>query len=180
MDTYNVSINIDLENKGNETNVYWIDVLAKDYVGRDTAETSLTKLGPLESNSIMLDNFNALYDNSFYVFQYTLYVRQSDESKKLDSFQTNIVGGGGHPFFRYKTLTRLDDNQALIVNIYNCSSAYDRYLKSILLEFLSNNSFDMPNPLNGPVKIYSNVKNGQGIFASYNIQSQILNNAECI
>ena len=174
-----VQVNLDILNDQNIEHRYWFDISAKDYVQQGSAETELTKLFYITCADLSLDNFNSSYDNTFQEFYYTLYMRQSDESKKLDSFPLAITGASGHPFFGYDVLKSLTPDQGLFVTTYNCSAAYDQYLKSTLIEFLNNDLYDMPNPLNGPVKIFSNVKNGIGIFAAYSIATLEVNRYPC-
>lgn len=178
-DSYDARVDLDVFNDQVVENRYWFDVSVRDYKKENSAEVELTKLYYLTCADLFLDNFNSSYDNTLHNFYYTLFMRQSDESKNKKSFPLTISGADGNPFFRYETLQALDENQALYVSAYNCSAAYDRYLKSTLIEFLNNELYDMSSPINGPVKIYSNVKNGLGIFAAYSVKTIEVNKNPC-
>ena len=175
---YDVQVNLYITNDQNAEHRYWFDMSAKgDYI--QNSSTELKKLYYLTCADLTLDNFNSSYDNTFQEFYYTLYMRQSDESKMLHRFPLAITGAAGHSFFKYENLQSLAPGQGLFVTTYNCSRAYDQYLKSSLIQFINNNLYDMPNPLSGPVKIFSNVENGIGIFAAYSIKTLEVNKYPC-
>ena len=177
--SYDVLINLDVVNDPNLKNRYWFDTSVRDYISKHSTETALTKLYYITCEDFFLDNFNSSYDNTDQNFYYTLFMRQSDESKSTNRFQLAITGADGNPFFRYETLQNLDENQGLFVNTYNCSAAYDQFLKSTLTEFLNEELYGMSNPINGPVKIFSNVKNGLGIFGAYSLKTIDINEYLC-
>lgn len=176
---YDVDVNLQISNEVPGKDNIWIDVLTKDYKESTSPELITTKAFYIFSNSSGLDNFNSTYDNASREFEYILFVRQSDESRKLPEPKIKITGADGHRFFRYNTLTSLDENQKLLINVYNCSRAYDRYLKSSLLEYVIEDLYSVPDPMNGPTKIYSNVKNGEGIFGAFTMKTIEVNSISC-
>lgn len=59
--------------------------------------------------------------------------------------------------------------------IVSVSEAYDRYSRSAYMQRLYSNELDIENPLiYQPVRVISNVKNGFGVFAGYNINEIIV------
>jgi Domain of unknown function (DUF4249) len=96
----------------------------------------------------------------------------------------DVLGGIGtgnqsSRLFRYDVITKPFKDQALISTVYNCSPAYDSYLKSTMIDFLNNELLGTPIPFSGPVKIFSNIKNGTGIFAAYSSKSIRVDRFKC-
>jgi len=84
--------------------------------------------------------------------RYNLYKDQNRNGKEF-----KIVEGN----YNYYGQSPSSGSQEIFVNVYNTSRAYYDYHKSI-------DSFQGDDPFSEPVLIYSNIKNGLGIFASYN------------
>lgn len=73
--------------------------------------------------------------------------------------------------FSYVNQVRKDEQA--FVYVYTMSDAYDSYLKSAINAY-QNRLFDssgaISNPFAEPTPVYSNIKNGLGIWAAYSIE----------
>ncbi len=150
----------------NINNYYWISILKKDYAegqnfNYDSSEISLTTPFFILSNSILLDDFNAIRNDGFN--EYFTYMRL-DESHILNYPINTAIEKTS---FSRPNLRKADSNQTAFINITNASKNYDRYLKSSMIDFM-NNDFNDIGPFTKPVTIFSNIENGIGIFAAYN------------
>ena len=133
----------------------------------DSSSVITTRLGHMVSYSVLPDIFNSIVDNtSGGVREYNDYIRIDDASINGTAFALEFTGSD--PLYDYQELLELDSNQSLTLQVVSASQAYDRYLKSSIIYYYNNEFFDEPNPFAEPVKIYSNVQNGTGIFAAYN------------
>ena len=126
----------------------------------------ITKQQTIASRDPRMDNFNASFDNSSKDFDYFKYARISKYlENKIDitfRFSINFCSSA------YNDLENMEDPERFYTVVLNTSEHYDRYLKSSLQHFLLNEEFETPDPFSEPVRIYSNVEGGLGIFAAYN------------
>jgi hypothetical protein len=165
-----VGVNIKIEEMTDV--VVWLDLISSDYnfvAGKlDTTNLVRTKFTYINSNSPVLDNFNSTFDQENGSNQFVYYLRVDPAFN--DPFVT-ITGGATNQtsrLFRYSDISKPIKDESLIINVLATSSHYDKYLKSTILDFINTEFEGTPSPFSGPVKIYSNVKNGTGIFAALN------------
>ncbi len=176
----NSILDINIADPPTETNAYWLETFSSYYTNRvcslgedgyttceETDQLSLveSKGTYYESFSPIPDRFNSFVDNtSGGVTAYDLYVRVDDATLDGEVISFNIALGSD-----YSSLSAgPSDSASFQLNVLSSSRAYDRYLKSSVMHYLTFDFFDEPNPFAEPVKIYSNVENGTGIFAAYN------------
>ncbi len=185
---YDVTVYVELYNLNENQFHPWVEFISQDYNydyrGNDTTKLVTTKFSYIDSNSPSLDDFNATFDNFNGFSEYAFYLRLSDAFGNSPLVNIEVIGGIGinnqsSRLFRYDVLSNLIKEQALSVNVYNCSPAYDKYLKSTMQDFVNNEFLGTPLPFSGPVKIFSNVKNGAGIIASYSAKSQRVDKFKC-
>jgi hypothetical protein len=137
----------------------------------------------LISKSGAIDKFNGSYDNLEGAYGIDYYFRIEDKSftdanQKIDFY------------YNYNSFCNMEkiedfkpDGEAVYLNLINSSPHFDRYLKSSILYFRATgySSLDSEvdafriNPFVETVQIYSNIKNGTGIFAAYNIHRVFIN-----
>jgi hypothetical protein len=165
---YNARVRVKIPTNS-PSHTYWFHFFVQDYEPAAAPTTRRQMVFYFTGNSIWLDNFNAIYDRFLGAFEYTLYARQNDEARNQAGVEI-VFGGAGHDLFRHRNLLQADENQRLELHIVRASSAFDRYLKSLLTEFITTQLLDIPNPFSGSVKVYSNVTGGRGIWAAYTHQ----------
>ena len=182
-----MAVQITIDDKKEEENRYWLSLLIDQYERidsdlwdecrrsnsfdecprYDSSTVITTRPSYMVSYSVLPDIFNSIVDNtSGGVREYQDYIRIGDESINGTTFSLELTAGD--PLYTYQEMLELDSNQSLSIHLINASQAYDQYLKSSLIYYYNNEFFDEPNPFAEPVKIYSNVENGTGIFAAYN------------
>lgn len=143
--------------------------ISRKFVMTDSGEINIEYLSERiepspESRDIRLDDFNASFDNTSGYFDYYKYIRISSfESNTTNNFIFGLSFGSCS-----SDSLILKDSEKLLAIVMNTSIHYDRYLKSSLQHYLLNEQQDTPNPFSEPVRIYSNVEGGLGIFAAYN------------
>lgn len=173
---------VTVEDHPEEANFYWLDLTVTKYPyrrcryigdemicpGPDSATIQTEKPFHLHSFSTVPDKFNATVDNtSGGVTDYDGYIRIDDTALNGESIALSMTSNSD-PMFQQSWLGHLDENQYVEIQILNASQHYDRYLKLSWMYFLDNDYFYEPNPFSETTQIYSNVKNGTGIFAAYN------------
>jgi hypothetical protein len=180
--TFDVTVAINSLKTGSYQSFPWIEFISHDYKGTDTSKLLIQKFYIINSNSTYLDNFNSTFDNYTGYNDYKFYARVKESFINDPNTQVNILGGvttQTSRLFQYERITNLTKDQKLILNVLNCSSSYDRYLKSTLENFLNTEFLGISSLFSGPVKIYSNVKNGTGIFAAYSPRSIQVDKFKC-
>ena len=176
----NSILDINIADPPTETNAYWLETFSSYYTNRvcslgedgyttceETDQLRLveTKGTYYESFSTIPDRFNSFVDNtSGGVTAYDLYVRIDDATLDGEIISFNIALRSDYNSLSASPL----DSASFQLNVLSSSRAYDRYLKSSVTHYLAFEFFEDPNPFAEPVKIYSNVENGTGIFAAYN------------
>ena len=194
----NMAIQATISDRKEENNRYWISLSIDQYeqigvdayrecrdsegFGKcsfyDSSNVLTNKIDYIVSYSVLPDEFNSIIDNtSGGVREYQYYVRISDES--IDGTTFSLELSAGDPLYNYPEIVELDSNQSVVLQLVSASQTYDRYLKSSLIYYYNNQFFDEPNPFAEPVKIYSNVENGTGIFAAYNSVSLKIGDYPC-
>ncbi|MFW5889820.1 MAG: DUF4249 family protein [Marinilabiliaceae bacterium] len=128
--------------------------------------TSYTKKGiPVEqsvdiySNTTLADNFNRAYDATApdgYFSLYEFFIRIHPENLQNDSTSVTFNPSG--------------DQEDEFIFILTAGRDYDKYFKAIWMEKSENASDGLNAFFYYPNFPYSNIKNGYGIFAGYNIQ----------
>lgn len=187
----NSILDINITDPLSERNAYWMDTFSSRYTNRvcsrgadgyytcDTVDTPVLEREKgtyYESFSPIPDRFNAFVDNtSGGVTAYDLYMRIDDANLNGEVIRFNIALGGNASDLAADP----SDSSSFQLRILNSSRAYDRYLKSSITHYLAYEFFEEPNPFAEPVKIYSNVENGTGIFAAYNSTSLEIGDFPC-
>ena len=166
-------VTVDIEIQTSTPYVNWIEFISNDYYKEpgkqiDTTRLISEKLFYIYSDSPYVDNFNGLFDNNIGLMQYVLYMRISPGFQNPRILVRGAAGQQSSPFFRYTTISNPFKDQSLVLNLYACSEAYDRYLKATMIDFVTTELEGVPIPFTGATKIYSNVVNGTGIFAAVN------------
>ena len=179
-----ISVRAAITDRPSEVNFYWLDVTTINYqpfdcefvagdtstrycLGLDSSTVIREQEFLLNSYSTIPDNFNAFVDNTTDgITQYDAYIRIEDYVTNNQNITLDFTGSS--QLFRYNVLYQATNEQSLVLTITSASQHYDRYLKSSILYYINNESFDEPNPFAEPIRIYSNVENGMGIFAAYN------------
>jgi hypothetical protein len=195
-----MAVQTTINDKQEEKNRYWLGLLIDQYElidfdlwvecrrsndydydkcpRYDSSTVITTKPGHMVSYSVLPDIFNSIVDNtSGGVREYNDYIRIDDASVDGTTFALEFTGSD--PLYTYQELLELDSNQSMTLQLVNASQAYDRYLKSSIIYYYNNEFFDEPNPFAEPVKIYSNVENGAGIFAAYNSTTLTVSDFPC-
>jgi hypothetical protein len=100
----------------------------------------------------------------------SIYDEQIDNSTCLGGtdifFRDELFNGKTHEmrfFIDHKRLSRMDSGAVFTVSLRHVTEAYFRYRKSFL--YASENA---GNPFSEPIRVYSNVKGGYGIFGILN------------
>lgn len=183
---FDVTVRLELLNLDGNQFHPWIEFISHDYKfdyrGEDTTTLVIQKFSIINSVSPFLDDFNSTFDNYSGYNDYNYYLRLSDIFSNAASVQIDVLGGRASQssrLFRYDVITNLFKEQMLILNVYNCSPSYDKYLKSTMQDFLNNEFLGTPLPFSGPVRIFSNIINGVGIFAAYSPKSTQVGNIKC-
>jgi hypothetical protein len=182
----NGNLNINIHDPDQKSNYYWLylvntyyrirecEIIKGTYICNDINPPIITKekLNYYHSYSSIPDRFNAFVDNtSGGATQYEYYIRVDDIANNseqiyfdiaLPSYDGLISGENENEQFRTESS----------FYVVSSSQAYDRYLKSSIIYSLNkeySNDEDMGfKPFVESSQIYSNVKNGTGIFAAYN------------
>jgi hypothetical protein len=175
------NLKIEIDDHPTENNYYWLTSFRKDYKNGDYdfssrsffLKDSITYTRGaflLYSNDIYTDKFNATFDASSGYYGYRNYIRVEDAGLNGKTIPITFYQGG---FFLKANgnLRQLDKNQALWIDVVSASTEYDKYFKSSFIHYLNTNAIEgnSPNPFAEPIKIYTNVNNGLGIFAAYNL-----------
>lgn len=139
---YNLTVKYQIVDTNGE-NSYWNYELLWNY----SAQKYIFNSAP-SYFSLYADNFNREVDSEKALgFYYHFYVRQTDTS----------ADGGALKFDKNLTSRNKD-------YFFSADEHYDRYLKSSIQSWIVEEWDELP--LSEPVKIYSNVENGTGIFGS--------------
>jgi Domain of unknown function (DUF4249) len=112
------------------------------------------------SNSLFFDRFNAFFDGS--VGKYTFGDPTRIDTKLFLLDKSNSVN-----FTFFNQLSKTDPS---FIYIFNASPQYDKYLKSAITAYqnrLLDSNGDINNPFAEPSPVYSNVKNGLGVWVAY-------------
>lgn len=105
-------------------------------------------------NSPFIDNFNKEYDNSAkFGFTYYMQIRMTDEGYDGEIMKFSIPD---IPVM--DNIKRMADQHFL-----SADEHYDKYIKTTIINQMKEESY---LPFYEPVQIYSNIKNGTGIFGS--------------
>jgi hypothetical protein len=176
-----VGININIRGSKDKETSIWISLLEHNYTRiageerYDSTSVLLKDITTIYSDSNIPDKFNGFPNNG--LFSYSGPVRipgilnyNNDLSFLfLNSYSQLLV---------YNTFIRLTADQEIYILVTNTSSIYDKYQKSRMIHFI-NQDESLSNPFLEPVKIFSNVKNGLGIFAASNTSIVKLKNFPC-
>ena len=170
-----VMIHVGIDDNLQENNYYWLNFVQRLYNEEKWDWDADELVFYPNSNTVFLDRFNATFDNrGSQMYEFHDYLRFDDlghEGKPIE-----VEATASDPTFRLQNLEELQN--VLYVNFFSASYHYDRYLKSSIIHFLNNDFLDI-NPFAEPVKIYSNVENGTGIFAACNNVQLLINQNEC-
>jgi|GEM_PF-5451802 len=183
---YDVTVHLELNDLNKEKFIPWVEFISQDYKynfnGLDTSRLITQKFFLINTNASTLDTYNSVFDNYTGYFDFYFYMRVSDSFANSQKLKMDIIGGRTNQtsrLFQYEVLSNPIKDQSLLVNVINCSVSYDRYLKSTMTNFLNTEFINGSTLFSGPVKIYSNIKNGVGIFAAYSPQAKRVNEYQC-
>ena len=126
-----------------------------------------------KSFSPVPDRFNAFVDNtSGGVTEFEMYVRVEDASLNGEMISFDLKGSGYDYLKRYQ---HISDQLSVKLRVMNASQSYDRYLKSSVIYALNYLNYSDEEvgvkPFAEVTQTYSNIENGTGIFAAYNLTS---------
>lgn len=111
---------------------------------------------------LFVDDFNRYYLNYDETYEFNFYVRMDDELLISPTFDLEVGFNISRAFDKEK------ENTGIYATVTQASEHYDKYWKSSVIHYLNTDQGDEPDPLSAPVRIYSNVTNGLGIFAAAN------------
>jgi len=153
---YEVRLGVQLEDPADETNYYQISFYQEVLTSTPSAQQNEIKIIPNEGYSLIDDdltnNFNLINggvlfkDLTFngttkeFVFQPSFYYKPEDLSTNTSSTPINII-----------------------IELRSVSEEYYKYYTSVYRQTAQDNN----TPFSNPTVIYSNIKNGYGIFAGY-------------
>jgi hypothetical protein len=170
-----------------EENFYWLGIFIKDYKKikdqygyySEVDYSTITEYRPvtLISEHTYLDDFNAeLFEGNI---EYFSYMRLEDHLWKNKTTTVDITSDESGYFFSYRIMQELESKQGMYFYVLNVSPAYDKYLKSTLTDFLTNDQLETENPFAEIVPIHSNIENGLGIFGAYSISMFPIHDNHC-
>lgn len=114
------------------------------------------------SNNPYLDRFNSFFDGLSGRYNFGDPVRIDMTTFRLEA----------NALIDFSTTNKIPRDQKGFIYVYSVSDNYDQYLKSAIMSY-QNRLFDSSgafnNPFAEPTPIYSNIKNGLGIWAAYSI-----------
>ncbi len=116
----------------------------------------------IQKPPFFIDDFNRTFHNYDNTYEFYHYLRMDDLLLNAPSFDFSAG------FHLSEILDEDDEKNGIYATVTHASEHYDKYLKSSVIHYLNADLGDEPNPFSSPVKIYSNVENGLGIFAAYN------------
>lgn len=111
---------------------------------------------------LFVDDFNRYYLNYDDTYEFNYYVRMDDELSPTATFDLEVG------FNISRGFDKGNENTGIYATVTQASEHYDKYWKSSVIHYLNTDQGDEPDPLSAPVRIYSNVTNGLGIFAAAN------------
>ena len=124
-----------------------------------------------QSSSLLFDRFNAFFDNTNGLYEYDYGLIRLDEIAygNQQDITIQLYENLCKPDFKVNGL-----QEGIVVSLFEVSRHFDSYLKSLTLQLINTAGNDakneeaLDNIFISPIKVYSNVKNGTGIFAAYN------------
>lgn len=119
------------------------------------------------SNSPYLDRFNSFFDGLSGKYSF-------GDPARLDPVATTF---DANPVIRYTILNQIKNDDQVFTYSFAASAGYDRYLKSSISAYqnrLLDASGALNNPFAEPTPVYSNIKNGLGIWGAYNAKRTVL------
>lgn len=153
---YEVRIGIQLDDPADETNYYQVSFYQEVLTSQPSAQQNEIIITPNDGYSLIDDdltnNFNVIdggilfKDLTFngttkeFVFQPLFYYKPEDVSTNISSTPQNII-----------------------IELRSVSEEYYKYYTSVYRQ----SSQDKSTPFSNPTVIYSNIKNGYGVFAGY-------------
>lgn len=130
-----------------------------DYI--DTANLGLL------SNSQYLDRFNSFFDGLSGKYSF-------GDPARVDPVSTTF---DPNPVIRYTIVNQIKKDDQVFTYSFAASAGYDQYLKSSIMAYqnrLLDASGALNNPFAEPTPVYSNIKNGLGIWGAYNAKRTVL------
>ncbi len=127
---------------------------------------STANLGLL-SNSQYLDRFNSFFDGLSGKYSF-------GDPARVDPVSTTF---DPNPVIRYTIVNQIKKDDQVFTYSFAASAGYDRYLKSSIMAYqnrLLDASGALNNPFAEPTPVYSNIKNGLGIWGAYNAKRTVL------
>lgn len=121
----------------------------------------------LLSNSQYLDRFNSFFDGLSGKYSFGDPARVDPVSATFDP----------NPVIRYTIVNQIKKEDQVFTYSFAASASYDKYLKSSIIAYqnrLLDASGALNNPFAEPTPVYSNIKNGLGIWGAYNAKRTML------
>lgn len=153
-------INITLQDPGAEKNAYWIGIKHYEIPRRKYYYDIY-----LSSNYLLLDDFNRIKKDdadpeNTLRFSFHFFARLDDVSFNGREVSFDI-------FYHWPDSAYLiESNEIAWLSIINADLHLDKYMKAAIVQYELNATGDFP-VFATPVSIYSNIRNGKGIFGSY-------------
>lgn len=119
------------------------------------------------SNSQYLDRFNSFFDGLSGKYSFGDPARIDPVAATFDP----------DPLIRYTIVNQIKKDDQVFTYSFAASAGYDRYLKSSIMAYqnrLLDASGALNNPFAEPTPVYSNIKNGLGIWGAYNAKRTVL------
>jgi hypothetical protein len=167
-DNPNANPNLELRIGKNNASNHWFSAYTPQVltlVSPDLQTTIFPMVNYLNilSNSPYLDRFNSFFDG--FVGRYTF-----GDPVRIDMRLYNLTPNA---YIDFSFNNQVKKGEQAFVYVYTMSDTYDRYLKSAITAYqnrLFSSSGAINNPFAEPSPVYSNIKNGVGIWAAYSVE----------
>lgn len=116
----------------------------------------------MQQPPLFVDDFNRYYLNYDNTYEFNYYLRMDDELLSAPTFDLEVG------FNISRGFDKNNEESGIYATITQASEHYDKYWKSSVIHYLNTDQGDEPDPLSAPVRIYSNVTNGLGMFGAVN------------
>jgi len=147
--------------RGEEKNYYWISYA--ESVNRGVMDTLDLKICNLSTNSSLPDSFNRSFDFEEEIpAEYDYYLRVEDSG--LTGREIELSYKGKRAGYHWERDTGCYKSTHFILSV---DENYDRYLKSVIMNYEYTGDMDSEPLFYTPLWTYSNIHEGVGLVASY-------------